>query len=262
MIRSAFSLVELSIVLVILGLLTGGILTGQSLIRAAELRSVTTDFQKYQTAVMTFKEKYFALPGDITNATDFWGAAHTNPATCATTASTGTETCNGDGDGQPKTYNLSGTGSAENFRFWQHLSNAGLIEGSYTGINGAGTSVSNCENGVNVPSGKMSNSLWTATYAIGTQTSSTNFFSTTYGNRLDFGSPRTNGCADSILTPEEQWNIDTKIDDGKPGYGKIMSFKSTSTVSPLCATTDDITTAEYNLSNTSVVCKIVGQPGW
>ena len=51
--RSAFSLVELSIVLVILGLLTGGILTGQSLIRAAELRSVTSQMQQYRVAVYT-----------------------------------------------------------------------------------------------------------------------------------------------------------------------------------------------------------------
>ena len=71
--RSGFSLVELSIVLVILGLLTGGILAGQNLIRAAELRSVTTQFQNYHAAVMTFRDKYFALPGDMANAEDFWG---------------------------------------------------------------------------------------------------------------------------------------------------------------------------------------------
>jgi prepilin-type N-terminal cleavage/methylation domain-containing protein len=48
--KQGFSLIELSIVLVILGLLTGGILTGQNLIRAAELRSITTQHQGYQTA--------------------------------------------------------------------------------------------------------------------------------------------------------------------------------------------------------------------
>ncbi|PZP83692.1 MAG: type II secretion system protein, partial [Azospirillum brasilense] len=55
-----FSLVELSIVLVILGLLTGGILGGQSLIRAAELRTISTDANRYITAAQTFRDKYFA----------------------------------------------------------------------------------------------------------------------------------------------------------------------------------------------------------
>jgi len=52
--RHGFSLVELSIVLVILGLLTGGILGGQSLIRAAELRSIASDLFRYGTAVNSF----------------------------------------------------------------------------------------------------------------------------------------------------------------------------------------------------------------
>jgi len=68
--RSAFTLVELSIVLVILGLLVGGTLTGQSLIHAAELRSVVKDYEKYKTAMHVFEDKYFALPGDMTNATE------------------------------------------------------------------------------------------------------------------------------------------------------------------------------------------------
>lgn len=61
--NGGFSLVELSIVLVILGLLTGGILGGQSLIKAAELRAVTTELDAFQTATNTFRQKYFALPG-------------------------------------------------------------------------------------------------------------------------------------------------------------------------------------------------------
>ena len=71
--KKAFSLVELSIVLVILGLLVGGILSGQSLIRAAQLRSVTADYTRFVTAVNTFRDKYFALPGDMTNAQSVWG---------------------------------------------------------------------------------------------------------------------------------------------------------------------------------------------
>ena len=71
----AFSLVELSIVLVILGLLVGGILAGQSLIHAAELRAVSSEYQRYRTAIYAFRDKYLGLPGDITTATNFWGAA-------------------------------------------------------------------------------------------------------------------------------------------------------------------------------------------
>jgi prepilin-type N-terminal cleavage/methylation domain-containing protein len=84
--QSAFSLVELSIVLVILGLLVGGVLMGQSLIRAAELRRVVTDYNKYTTAVQSFRDKYFALPGDMTNAQNFWGVQDPTPATCRTMA--------------------------------------------------------------------------------------------------------------------------------------------------------------------------------
>ncbi len=54
--KNGFSLVELSIVLVILGLPTGGILAGQSLIRAAELRSVSTEYNRFVTATQSFRD--------------------------------------------------------------------------------------------------------------------------------------------------------------------------------------------------------------
>ena len=98
----AFSLVELSIVLVILGLLTGGVLTGQSLIKAAELRSVTTELNQWQTVVNTFKGKYFAIPGDMSNAHLFWGSAGGSGFIddgCESATGTGTQTCSGDGNG-------------------------------------------------------------------------------------------------------------------------------------------------------------------
>src|ERR1700742_2576195 len=95
--RRAFSLVELSIVLVILGLLVGGILGGKSLIRASELRSVVTQHDQILTAILGFKDKYFALPGDMNNATQFWGAL--NPVSfCMTGHSVDQKTCDGNGD--------------------------------------------------------------------------------------------------------------------------------------------------------------------
>lgn len=150
----AFSLVELSIVLVILGLLVGGLLAGQSLIRAAELRKLTTSVNRYQTAMHAFRDKYFALPGDMANATRFWDVAGGDgtgiDSTCYSTASTDAKTCNGNGDGVINDTLAAVAG--EPGRAWQQLANAGMLEGSY---NGAYTKTSLAAN--NVPTGGVGN---------------------------------------------------------------------------------------------------------
>src|SRR5437660_1073388 len=99
--RHGFTLLELSIVLVIIGLLIGGIFVGQSLIHNAQLNAVISEFNRYQTAVQSFKQQYNTLPGDMSNATSFWGSAGGtgSDATCAVVVSTTAATCNGNGDG-------------------------------------------------------------------------------------------------------------------------------------------------------------------
>ncbi len=252
--RLAFSLVELSIVLVILGLLTGGILTGQSLIRAAEMRSIVTELQRYQTAARSFQDKYFALPGDMRNATDFWGAPGNNLANCPATAGTGTQTCNGDGDGLIDE-GLAGR-YAEQYLFWQHLANAGLIEGTYNGRVGSGGNYHSVI-GSNVPASKMSNAGWTSDNDPG-GTSTT--YAINYGNTLKFGGSQTNHTTQAaILTPEEAWNIDTKVDDGKPAYGKAIARYWNNA----CAAADDGShanndlNASYKLSDKSAQCALI-----
>jgi prepilin-type N-terminal cleavage/methylation domain-containing protein len=128
-----FSLLELSIVLVIVGLLAGGVMVGQDLIRQAEIRSVLTDFDTYRAAFNAFKLKYNALPGDLRNATSYWGAQHTDPAVCQVTPSTGPQTCNGDGSGM---IGVATSDVYETHRVWQHMANAGLVGGSFTGVAG------------------------------------------------------------------------------------------------------------------------------
>jgi prepilin-type N-terminal cleavage/methylation domain-containing protein len=66
--RTGFSLVELSIVLVVIGLLVGGVLTGKSLIESSQRRSLLADIASINTATMVFKDKYLSLPGDTSLA--------------------------------------------------------------------------------------------------------------------------------------------------------------------------------------------------
>ncbi len=206
--QHAFSLVELSIVLVILGLLVGGILAGQSLIRAAELRKVTTDIENLKTAIMVFRGKYFALPGDMSNATSFWGDRATGTEACADAAiADGTPgTCNGNDNG---VLGLVGTENLEYVLAWQHLTLAGLVPGTYNGISPTLTP------GINVPRTSLGNNslYWLAhTHTYGR-----------YGNIIILGGA-TGQAWGPVLAPEEAWNIDVKTDDGDPFRGNTRTW--------------------------------------
>ncbi len=121
--KSGFTLIELSIVLVIIGLIVGGVLVGQDLIKAAEVRATISQLQKYNTATNTFRNKYGYLPGDIPDpqASSFGFKAR------------GTERGTGDGNGILEGYWNSGCYrsvllTGEEAMFWVDLSAANLIE--------------------------------------------------------------------------------------------------------------------------------------
>jgi len=260
--NNAFSLLELSIVLVIIGLIAGGIVAGSSMIRAAELRAVVTEYTQYQTAVNTFRDKYLGLPGDLKNAGAFWGYPGGAESNCPATAGTGTETCNGDDDRKienPSTTSIYN----ERYMFWQHLANADLIAGSF---DGRSTSVAVEEHvlGVNAPASKLSGGGWTI-YDLQTQSGSVSLFDGAYNNSFWFGGVIA-GSAPNIdmLTASEAWNLDSKIDDGKPALGRIVARDR-----KLCALAADgsaLTTAAadaakldatYNLAEESFTCVLL-----
>ncbi len=270
---NGFSLVELSIVLVILGLLTGGILAGQSLIRAAEVRKFSVEAERYVTAVYTFRDKYFNLPGDMDNATAFWGVAGGNGSNnaCMTTDATGTATCDGDGDGiiGPQQGYVAGTPlsfmserGGEASRFWQHLANAGLIEGSYSGSsNAAFTTAGNAgadeDNAPRLPTG---NGFWMPATQFG-YAGNTNFFSDTSSNSLYTAYLYTESpgwyialqVLAEVITPQEAWSVDIKTDDGIPHQGKIRAQKTNCTTASGVAPPLDAN-AEYLLTLDETAC--------
>jgi prepilin-type N-terminal cleavage/methylation domain-containing protein len=272
--RAAFSLVELSIVLVILGLIVGGILSGQSLIRAAEIRKVSSDVARYNAAINAFRDKYFTLPGDMPNAVRFWGAAAGGTtdgvdSTCAqidnSSAVAGIPTCNGNGNGQVYQWsNVGLSGGNETFRAWQHLANAGLIEGQYTGVANAvfNTASSSAPRvGWNVPVSSIKNASFLLVF-FGTNPNPGNsvLFDASYGHVLTFGSSTSyHGLGyGTAIKPEEAWNIDTKMDDGRPGTGSVLT--TTSTANPNCADSSS-TTANYQLAVTSNACGMIFKTG-
>lgn len=270
--RYAFSLVELSIVLVILGLLTGGILGGQALIRAAELRSISNDFNRYVTAAHTFRDKYFALPGDMRNATKFWGAqtGSTNEgvdAACAalnsSSPATGTPTCNGDGNGQISNDDFGAGNNAswfEVWRAWQHLANAGLVEGTYSGVTAATGQYYIGEAGLNMPRSKARNGAGFAFAYLAYQSTATSWvYPGTQGNLLRFGGGDRVDQG-SLISAEEAWNVDTKMDDGRPGTGKLRPYLSSRRTG--CSTADDPNTSTYNFTSTSInACNLMFMSG-
>ncbi len=231
--RKGFTLVELSIVFVILGLLAGGIIVGQALIRASELRSIATDANRYTIAINTFRDQYLALPGDIKNATQFWNA-DAAPASCATQTSQTPreETCDGNGDGYVGNGDvLDVAGMNEAFRAMQQLANARLIPGQYAGVSGPGRgAASHAIPGVNIPRSKISLVGWSYAYHISDDIAAPgvhrgfvadeNYNVLTIGTEGDLA-----GMSDGpFLKTDEAWNIDTKVDDGKPISGDVRGY--------------------------------------
>lgn len=243
-VKTGFTLIEMSIVLVIIGLLIGGIITGQSLIKTAELQSVISDMQTYKQAYNIFKTKYNCIPGDCARATELFGAANSDFNACAalTTPSTGKLTCNGNGNGQ-----IGGsivTTQYETFRFWQHLVNANLIKGNYTGVAGS-LGGFDAVPGINTPVASIVGTGFDIIY-WDTATGNSANYAMNYGNVFSFGKKLQGlalGFGEGVFTPKEAFAIEKKIDDGFPATGFLIAKTSpytwNSTDTKSCSTSVD-----------------------
>ena len=261
--KSGFTLVELAIVLVIIGLLIGGVLTGQELIDQAKIRSATEDITTYNAAVNTFRSKYQELPGDLSRATSFGVDRPKGQGTGAINVSgTNGGDTNGDGDSELEdSSDAQADLDGEIANFWVHLSNTTLIQSSTTQVQGCTVTAGTCNNssGTAYPLAPLGNGVLAITeektlhYLMGVASSISDDGFSSPGEGSDI-------VADT-LSPEEAFGIDSKLDDGKPESGAIQvyadfdgNFISDSSPGPA----DCFVTAggEYNLIEEGIVCSI------
>lgn len=125
--KRGFTLIELSIVLVIIGLIVGGILTGKDLIEAAQEQRMLRDLEAIKRDFNTFRLKYNCLPGDCANASQMISdlSAYEDVSGNAN---------NPDGNGNSRI----DTGWEGGLRMWEQLSKSGIMPGSYSGQWGTG----------------------------------------------------------------------------------------------------------------------------
>jgi len=270
--KSGYTLLEMSIVLVIITLLIGSVLLARELQRGAEARSAVSDSEQIQNAVYNFQQKYQYLPGDFPRAESYWTADGTCPTT-AFNSTPKTATCNGNGDGRIDTPGwvtncataVSGY-QQEPYRIWQHLTNAQLYRGIYTGVEGAANRPRYGVAGTNIPKSmkikqvgfqimNFDGDLLTGNGAGGANPYDTYWFQDRYYNVLFVGrQDDITSCFEPnqpFLSSIEAYNIDRKFDDGKPGTGNVRTF--TSAVQPYCATS----ATAYSMNTNDRSCSLI-----
>lgn len=122
--EKGFTLVEIAIVLVIIGLLLGGILKGQEMIVQAKIKNAIADFSGISAAYHGYVDRYKKLPGDDPCA----GGAVT-VGNCGTTTGRWTGAAAGNGNGLVAGKYNSGTAADESRLWWDHLRRAGFVSG-------------------------------------------------------------------------------------------------------------------------------------
>ncbi|OGT75096.1 MAG: hypothetical protein A2W76_00640 [Gammaproteobacteria bacterium RIFCSPLOWO2_12_47_11] len=246
--QAGFTLVEIAIVLVIIGLLLGGILKGQQLINSARVRNMADQNSGVQAAYFGFIDRFRQIPGDMPGA-----------AACAAIGSVvtgcGGTPVGGNQNGRIDTWVEAGA-------VWNHLSASGFLNGSYTG-SGTTSAATYIAGPLAAPPAVPANAFqqaimlaYTDDYEAGTGTASVRL-------AYAFG---------ASIQPSMLRELDVKLDDGSPVTGVMRPTVETAntgepgddmgaaliwTGTPACVTGAGTATATYNVDSDNTSCNAV-----
>ncbi len=237
--EKGFTLVELAIVMIIIGLLIGGILKGQELIANARVTSQVSQVKGIDAAMTTFRDQYNSLPGDIANPN---GRLPNCAAAICNVAG------NGDTRVQDGTANDPGAASAnsEGGRAFIHMAAAGVLGGVNPGAAAYGPDA--------VPDAQIGAGKLTFGYSNGTITGAVAAAGIGAGHYLTLKSTEVaTATANLPLVPKTAANIDRKLDDGNPNTGSVLA---TGTASATTCANAATAAGIYNENLTTAVCSL------
>ncbi|MBF0560459.1 MAG: prepilin-type N-terminal cleavage/methylation domain-containing protein [Alphaproteobacteria bacterium] len=251
--QRGFTLIEMAIVLVIIGLLLGAVLKGQQMVENTRVIATAADFNNIRAAANTFHDRYQTRPGDFNNATK---QLPTNqyPTIAPVIA-------DGDGNGIIGADMGANLGAAisyptENTQFWMHLRVAGLLgKPRQTGISSNALNEAAAVYGQLMPSGRFGGGFHVL-YGNDNTGRYTHWLRLAAGGDIGTSILGTNAtlAATPALTANEAYALDLKMDDGNPFTGSVQAGNTVKAGAGGCVST---TTPVSYLQTDDIGCWII-----